>query len=380
MSGLGLSVFNIDNGFLEAIVRGYHNALLTQVDYQNLMQCEKLEGASPPQTTRRGDRRSQLTARLVRDVLARADMKLHLASTTYGNFLQNEPSPLTTSAIQARAQERLVAEFMHIRAQSLEPLHTFMDYITIQYQIDNVAFLILGAQANRSTKELLSKCHPLGMFPSIGTSTVVSSAADLYTIVLAETELGKYFLASELKRGDLDEQNIEIIRSALFKAYLEDFHAFCASLGGTTAEVMCELLELEADRRAISITINSFDTELTRDQRSKLYPNIGKLYPAGTRALVAAGDMESVVAAVAGIYPYDKMLADVAVNPDKSLEDLFMHEEMRLHRESFQRQFSLGVFFSILRMKEQEIRNMVWIGEAILQGQRERASSVIYPL
>lgn len=45
-----------------------------------------------------------------------------------------------------------------------------------------------------------------------------------------------------INEQDLDEVNVEIIRNNLFKAYLEDFASFCHKLGGTTAEVMQELL------------------------------------------------------------------------------------------------------------------------------------------
>ena len=34
----------VDNGFLEAIVRGYKAGILTQNQYANLAQCETLEG------------------------------------------------------------------------------------------------------------------------------------------------------------------------------------------------------------------------------------------------------------------------------------------------------------------------------------------------
>ena len=55
---------------------------------------------------------------------------------------------------------------------------------------------------------------------------------------------------------DLDEMNIEIMRNTLYKAYLDDFAAFCNKLGGTTAEVMRSLLSFEV--RAAS-TEQSFD-------------------------------------------------------------------------------------------------------------------------
>lgn len=52
--------------------------------------------------------------------------------------------------------------------------------------------------------------------------------------------------------------------------------------------------QFEADRRAIIITINSFGTELTKDDRAKLYPRCGKLHPDGLSALARADDYEQV--------------------------------------------------------------------------------------
>lgn len=36
--------FNIDNGFLEGVVRGFRSGILTQTQYLNLTQCETLDG------------------------------------------------------------------------------------------------------------------------------------------------------------------------------------------------------------------------------------------------------------------------------------------------------------------------------------------------
>lgn len=62
---------------------------------------------------------------------------------------------------------------------------------------------------------------------------------------------------------------------------------------------MCEILAFEADRRAFIITINSFGTELSNEDRSKLYPICGKLYPEGLSALAKANDFEQVKAIAA---------------------------------------------------------------------------------
>ena len=66
------------------------------------------------------------------------------------------------------------------------------------------------------------------------------------------------FFESCINEQDLDEMNIEIIRNTLYKSYLESFYNFCKNIGGEMADVMCEVLGFEADRRAFIITINSF--------------------------------------------------------------------------------------------------------------------------
>ena len=39
-----LHEFNIDNGYLEGLCRGFKNGILKQSDYLNLVQCETLDG------------------------------------------------------------------------------------------------------------------------------------------------------------------------------------------------------------------------------------------------------------------------------------------------------------------------------------------------
>ena len=160
--------------------------------------------------------------------------------------------------------------------------------------IDNIILLLTGSLHQRQIGELRQKCHPLGSFDEMESINIANTPADLHNAVMVDTPLAPYFEKC-ISEQDLDEVHIEIIRNTLYKAYLEDFYAFCKSLGGTTAEVMCHLLEFEADRRAFIITINSFGTTaLSKDERAKLYPTIGQLHPDGLAKLARANDYEEV--------------------------------------------------------------------------------------
>jgi len=344
--------YNHDDGFLEAVVRGIRGGILGSGDYVSLSQCDTLE-----------------------------DMKMHLQGTKYGSFLANEPPPIATTTIQNRATEKLVQEFRAVRSHANFPLSRFLDYITYGYMIDNVITVINGSLHEQKAEEIVDKCHPLGIFETMSALAAATDPRELYNHILVDTPLAPYFVAC-VDLDDLSEYNIEIIRNLLYKEYLEDFYNYCQSIGGTTADVMGKILRFEADRRTINITLNSFGVAGLsgpgKADRAKLYPRIGNLYPEGTRALADADDMDAVKLVVEGYAVFRDLFNQAGEQVgEKSFEDVFFEYEMKLHRDSFERQFHYGVFYSLLKMKEQEIRNIVWIAECIKQDQKARINEYI---
>lgn len=189
--------------------------------------------------------------------------------------------------------------------------------------------------------------------------------------------------------ADLDDLNIEIIRNSLYKAYLEDFDQFIKTeIGGPTYEIMHNTLAFEADRRTINITINSFGAELSKEQRARLFPTIGRLFPAGNNLLAKADEIEQVRQVCDYVVEYRSFFdaptsrvnghaQEDSTSIAAELEDRFFKTEVHLNKLAFLQQFQYSVFYAYFKLKEQEIRTITWIAECIAQDARDRIQDFI---
>ena len=253
--------------------------------------------------------------------------------------------------------------------------------------------LLKGALSGRDINELIEQCHPLGMFKEStmrSIPTFENSAkgyADLYQTVLVDTPVGPYFaLFLQNSGGDarnvLEEVEIEIIKSSLIKYWLEDFSQFVDGLGGDSSTIMGDILKVRADTNAINITLNSFGTPLNEpamreSDRKRLYPGVGHLYPAGTSMLVDVQDEEEL-GRVLSLFPQYAALWNMhSGGGDKSIDDGFYERDVQMLELAFESQFHFGCFYAYVKLKEQEIRNLVWISECILQQQKDEINKFV---
>lgn len=59
------------------------------------------------------------------------------------------------------------------------------------------------------------------------------------------------------------------------------------------------------------------------------------------------------------------------------LDKVLYEEEVRREVFTFEQQFHYGVFFAYMRLREQEIRNIMWVSECVAQDQKARITDGI---
>lgn len=360
----------------------------------------------------------------------------------YREFLEHwEPELNTEGAIPEL--ERLLnlglcAQYEEYRTNATGLQKQFLEFLTHEYRIHNFILLMkaavkksqheitTGEMSHEEKERLFNEIQRIGLYSQHtaeipdnkgGLDVLLeclkqaadegSSAEAARTMIKFFVEgcepIAKYFMEgfgeddnSEIVDGaDLYERSIDMVEGLVMRKYFQDFYDFCMNeVGGTTATVMQELLDFEADRRAIVRANNNAMTEAKMDEADqlKLNPNFGSLnycFGEGFKVIAEKGMEDGPEDLYRWLqdaeHGYTKTYGACIEmmqkeGDDSGLEEVFIKYACRLYELAFDEQFHFGVFYAGLKLKEQEIRNIMWMADMILQRKKNLIDKHVVPL
>ena len=360
MSIADLVFFNVDDGYTEALLRGFRKSILGEQQYAALRNTSNLK-----------------------------DFKSVLIDTDYSDYVKDY-TETDTSALKMLLKKKLADEIDQVQSVAGPELDKFIEMIRHKYMIDNVINIIEGIKNKTDKNVIESRNEPLGYLKEISGLLKLDykKIEDLYEDVLIDTEVGVYFskfLEEVLSASDnknvatinnfLQALKPEEIKNYLKKIWLEYFYHFCKTLNPTTAEIMEDLLKYEADCQTIQIVYNSlaYNNQFQEEERKKVIPYFGFLYPETTTQLIKCNSLEQLKQILQPFPDYYDLVKEI---PDpkkldefglqsglKTLDDLMFKESMKRYSIAFEQQFHFACFYAYIKIKEQEIKNIMLLAD-----------------
>ena len=362
MSMSDLIFFNVDDGYSEALLRGFRKSILGEQQYTALRNTQNLK-----------------------------DFKSVLIDTDYSDYVKDY-TETDTSALKMLLKKKLADEIDQVQSVAGPDLDKFIEMIRHKYMIDNVINIIEGIKNKTDKNVIEARNEPLGYLKEISGLLKLDykKIEDLYEDVLIDTEVGVYFskfLEEVLAMSDsknvatinnfLQSLKPEEIKNYLKKIWLEYFYHFCKTLNPTTSEIMEDLLKYEADCQTIQIVYNSlaYNNQFQEEERKKVIPYFGFLYPETTTQLIKCNSLENLRQILQPFPDYYELVREI---PDpkkldefglqsglKTLDDLMFKESMKRYSIAFEQQFHFACFYAYIKIKEQEIKNIMLLADMI---------------
>ncbi|KAH9410901.1 ATP synthase [Ordospora pajunii] len=309
-------------GFIISEINGKKEDILKEEDYNALKRCESLEEVA-----------IKLTRKYPR---------------------LSEGGIYTKPEIKKRLLETLKTDFDYYYGADDHGIRMILDYYMDFHKIQNFFYLLQCKQQDPNLDKSFEKIE-MGDFGALRTIKFSSDMDDVQKYCMENSFLKKYGGRVKFKKEFVDN-DFQVLQTLFFKIHIEEtYRSLTADM-----EHMKSILKLEGDRQIIEITVNTLGSkDIIGKKRMDLFPAIHSMDLWMREQLSTAECIDDIKNILAERYNFDTDISNVLIRA----------ELLRYH-ESFSMYGDLSCLYAYFRIKEQEIKNILWIAECIIQNRR----------
>lgn len=322
-------------GFVISKINGKAHSMLKEDDYSALQQCDTLY-----------------------DIISKL--------TILGYELQTDTT--TKAELKKNLHSNLVKEFESYYKNADKQLKILLNYYANTHKIQNFTYLLASKENDPELKNSFVKIEEIGKFQELDTLKFANDMNEVYKFCVEQTFLNRYYRRLVIKKN-IKENDFQMINAKLQKMLIEDFY------NEIEDGYIKEILKCEGDRKIIEIVLNTIESEIKGLERAVMFPTVTSIDMGMRKKLsecMSYDEFRSIINC------HHRLRKIIGFEDEKIISSL-ISLEVDTYYNSFSIFNDISCVYAYFKLKEQEIKNIIWIVECISMKNKNFVKDIIIP-
>lgn len=278
-----------------------------------------------------------------------------------------EMKKFTRGELRRKLNETLLREIKQsLREPSAaEQINFFVE----SYKIQNFFFLLSCKEYDAELEHSFEKIEALGYFNELDTLKFCASMEEVYLYCIKNTFLANYCSQSMFKK-DFQENDFSAASTEVRKRHIE---RYARSARGQ----FLKLLRLEGDKHNLDIVLSTLNSEISSQKKLCWMTFVTNFTHSEYRSLAETADIGELQSILGKTRTYRTFCDELK---DKDMSSVFLRREVDAYMSTFDTFNDITSLYAYLKLKEQEIKNILCVAECVIQGRRNILDELMVPV
>lgn len=272
----------------------------------------------------------------------------------------------TREELKKRLSESLLGEIRLGTRDSLA--REQLSFFTESYKIQNFFFLLSCKEYDADLEKNFPRIEFLGYFNELDTLKFCTSMDEVHLYCIKRTFLSGYCVPGMFKK-EFGENDFSTAHAELRKRHIERYAA-CASRN------FLKLLRLEGDKHNLDIVLSTLGTEISAAERLRWMTPVTNFSHGPYQALARATDSGELRSILSATRAYRALCEELR---EKDLGSVFLKKEIEAYHRTFESFNDITSLYAYFKLREQEIKNILWVAERVSQGKKDTLDGLLLP-